>query len=682
MEFANINPKEIIFSLDIGTRSVIGTVGLVKDKKFHVLYEFYTEHEDRAMIDGQIHDITLVAKAVNDVKTNLEQKLNFSLSSVAIAAAGRFLRTTTVKSELKVESERDIDKDIIRGLELTAVKQAENEVNSYSEGRLYCVGYSVKNYFLNGYIITNLISHKGEKIGVEVIATFLPRSVVDSLYAVMKRVGLEVISLTLEPIAAIEAAIPQNLRLLNLALVDIGAGTSDIAISSKDSIAAYGMVPVAGDEVTEAIAHAYLVDFNTAERMKRECGLKELIAYRDILGLENEVCSEDLIKVMLPVVEKICDEISSKINELNGGKAPNAVFLVGGGAHTPKLKEILADKLRLPVQRIGIKGREAVTDCVCRDNSLGSIGVTVLGIALVSIKRRGNDFINVFLNGSVVTLFNSHKHTVMDALLQAGVNPKVLMGKNGKNIRFTVNGAKRLAFGALATSASIKINGVSSGIDGQIHEGDRIEVIYAQDGKDASPKLADYVEKIYSLNFYVNDDVQSMEPICFINGERSNLQAIIGAGDSVVIEYPSTLGDYIKLYLKEENGYKCFLKDKEIQSDYTINEGDKIYIIDSKAIQGEHKESTLINNCGETEVSEGLKVKAERVIINTELKVIVNDNTVILRGKERYIFIDVFDFIDFDLTKPRGNLSLKLNGNKAGYYDELKDKDIIKVYWE
>jgi len=70
----NFNPKDTIFSLDIGTRSVIGTVGIVKEKKFVVLAESYVEHQERAMIDGQIHDISLVANAVTYVKFELEAK--------------------------------------------------------------------------------------------------------------------------------------------------------------------------------------------------------------------------------------------------------------------------------------------------------------------------------------------------------------------------------------------------------------------------------------------------------------------------------------------------------------------------------------------------------------------------------------------------------------------------------
>src|SRR3712207_869928 len=138
----NIHSQDVIFALDIGTRSVIGTVGVVKDKKFYVLGEVYEEHEERAMIDGQIHNIELVAHTVGKIKRQLEDKLNIKLSNVAIAAAGRFLKTNTVSYKLDIDYNRKIDKDLVRTLELTAVKKAEEEINNKTKGKLYCVGRS------------------------------------------------------------------------------------------------------------------------------------------------------------------------------------------------------------------------------------------------------------------------------------------------------------------------------------------------------------------------------------------------------------------------------------------------------------------------------------------------------------------------------------------------------------
>lgn len=688
MNLLNINPKDIIFALDIGTRSIIGTVGIIKDKKFNVISEKYLEHDERAMVDGQIHDINLVANTVNKVKKELEKELNLTLEEVAIAAAGRFLRTTEVNVEIDVEEDKEIDKEIIRSLELTAVKKAEEEINKQTQGKLYCVGYSVKNYYLNGYIISNLLSQKGDNISADVIITFLPRSVVDSLYSVMNKVNLTVNSLTLEPIAAIEAAVPKKLRLLNLALVDIGAGTSDIAISSKETISAYGMVPMAGDEVTECIVQNYLVDFNTAEVMKKQCTIEQTIKYMDILGLENEASSEEIIKTINPVIQKICEEVANRIIELNGGKSPNAVFLVGGGAHTPNLKEYLAEKLNLSPQRIGIKSRDSVVDCVSLDNELGSIGVTVLGIALVRIKQAGNDFIDVILNNEVVSLFNSHKHTIMDVMIQAGINHKFLIGKNGKNIRFALNGINRVAFGSLAESAIIKLNDKEANIDTEIKEGDKIEIVFAKDGKDAAPKLIEYVKKINSISFYLNDIIQNLDPIGIINNKRTEMEEFIKQGDEVEIIFPSTLGEYIKYFNEENSEYKYYLRDREIFKDYVIKEGDRIY---KEKVEYLDKEADNIINKDKEEVSiDTSKEDGDNIIRENELnkeeinqiKVVVNDKPVVLQGKAEYVFVDIFTKVDFDLSVPKGNLVLTLNDKKAGYYDKLKNGDIIKIFWD
>jgi cell division protein FtsA len=668
-----IKQEDVTFSLDIGTRSVIGTVGVIRDKKFQVIAEKYTEHNERAMIDGQIHDISLVSKAVGYVKRELEEELGIELKKVAIAAAGRFLRTTVAKSEIEIDDDKEIDKELVRSLELTAVKNAEEKVNKQVVGKLYSVGYSVKNYFLNGYAISNLLSHKGQVISVEIISTFLPRSVVDSLYAVTKKLGLTVTNLTLEPIAAMEAAIPQNLRLLNLALVDIGAGTSDVAISSNETISAYGMAAIAGDEVTEAIAQACLVDFNTAETIKRNVFQKGEYTYTDVLGIENLITSDEVKKIIKPVAVKMSEEIGKKIIELNGGKATNAVFLVGGGAHTPLLKELLAEKLNLPPQRIAIKGRESVTDCICLDNELGSTGVTVLGIALVAIKKFGGDFIDVFLNNSVISLFNSKSNTVMDVVLQAGMNPKVLIGKNGKNIRFTLNGSKRVAFGTIAKSAVIKINGVASSIDSEIKENDKIEIQFSQNGNNAQPKIKDYVKKLDAIGFYLNDIVKNMEPLFFINKEKVSLDSEINEGDVVEIVFPKTVEDY-KRYYDNDLNLEIYKDNQLLMDSYIIEEGDRLY---TKAETIEDIKDEVLEEIMEPEVKqEEIKLSYDNIIIK------INGEDVTLKGKEKYIFVDIFNFYEFDLTVLRGQLVMLINGEKAGFSDPLKEGDNVEIRWE
>ncbi|MBE6053705.1 MAG: cell division protein FtsA [Clostridium sartagoforme] len=651
-----VNLSKVKFALDVGTRSLIGTVGVVEDNKFRVICEKYLEHEERAMIDGQIHDIDLVAKGVKTIVNEIKDELGIKLENVSIAAAGRFLKTVNSEGIMDLNIDDEITKENVKTLEMISLKAAENEINKSTEGRLYCVGYSVKNYLLNGFVISNLVGHKGEKAKVETIATFLPRSVVDSLYSVMTKVGLRVNNLTLEPIAAIEAVVPQKLRLLNIALVDIGAGTSDIAISSKDSISSYGMVPQAGDEVTEAIAQEYLVDFNTAEYIKRNLSVKDEITYTDVIGFENTVSSENVLKIIKPIVKKIAESIGSKIIELNANKSPSALFLVGGGAHTPGLIGELSEILNIPIQRIGIKDRKSIENCIS-DNDLGSAGVTVLGIALTAIKNGNNDFIEVTLNGDLVTMFNSHNHTVMDVIIQAGINPNMLIAKNGKNLRYKVNGMKRIAFGERGRIPKIKVNGSIESLDKTIKSDDNIEIIYATSGKDANPKIVDEIKGFDGISIYVDDEIINLEPIILVNENKEDLDYYIQENDDINIILPKTIGDLKKYIIKKEVNIKK--NDIDINNEYILNEGDKLttYLeVKNIDIRKEKKQTT-------------------------EIEVIFNGSKVKLQGQKDYIFVDIFNYVSFDLTEAKGIINLMLNNDKVGYTEKLKDGDIIEVFW-
>lgn len=666
------NLKDIIFSLDIGTRSIIGVVGVIKDNKFQVLAEKYKEHEERAMIDGQIHDINLVAKTVSDVKNGLEEELGIKLKYVSIAAAGRFLRTSEARTNISLNGDEEIDKEIVRSLELGAVRQAEEQVNRNTEGKLFCVGYAVKGFYLNSYVISNLLGHKGENIGCEVIATFLPRSVVDSLYAVTEKVNLKVANLTLEPIAAIEAAVPKKLRLLNIALVDIGAGTSDIAISSKETISAFGMVPMAGDEVTEVIAQECLVDFNTAERIKRSIDDQEEIEYVDALGIENTITAKAIKKMVKGTVVKIVEIIAKKIIEINGDKPPAAVFLVGGGAHTPFIIEELSKNLSIDSKRIAIKDRQSVEECVS-DNSLGSAGVTVLGIALTAIKKMGDNFIDVNFNGEVVSLFNSHTNTVLDVLLQAGINPALLIGKNGKSIRFMLNGKKRIVFGELGQNAKISINGNKADTETKINARDNIEVIFSKNGNEANVYLSEFISDMNSISIYIDDKLINIDPVFIINGVESSVSTKIKNEDDVVIIVPSTIKDFNKYVLKEDK--KLYKDDIEISDEYVLQDGDKIYTKVSEP------EVTIIEKVEEELINE-IEVETVPFIEENSVKVTVNNEEILLFGKKDYVFVDIFNYIDFDLSTLKGEkINLILNGKKAAYTDILKDDDIIEVFW-
>ena len=178
----NVNEakEKLVFGLDIGTRSVVGTVGYLKRDRFVVVCQRVKEHETRAMIDGQIHDIKRVAATIEEVKKECEEAVGEELKQVCIAAAGRVLQTLDTHIDMEFEEERETKDEDVTNLMSLGIEKAYREFKPENpELKFYCVGYSVVKYFLNKYPIGNLVGHKAKRIGADIIATFLPDDVVD-----------------------------------------------------------------------------------------------------------------------------------------------------------------------------------------------------------------------------------------------------------------------------------------------------------------------------------------------------------------------------------------------------------------------------------------------------------------------------------------------------------------------
>jgi len=122
---ASIDCDELVFALDIGTRSVVGIAGIQEGDKFRIIATEIIEHKNRAMMDGQIHDIDQVAFVVNEVKEKIESRLGIQLKNVAIAAAGRVLRTSHIRVDRDVEHGREIDHELVSSLEIEGIQRAQ-----------------------------------------------------------------------------------------------------------------------------------------------------------------------------------------------------------------------------------------------------------------------------------------------------------------------------------------------------------------------------------------------------------------------------------------------------------------------------------------------------------------------------------------------------------------------------
>lgn len=737
-----------VFGLDIGTRNVVGTVGYqTDDKEFVVTAQYVREHETRAMLDGQIHDIGRVAKTIKEVKDELEKQTGQPLEEVCIAAAGRVLKTVTTHVEYEYAQESVVTGEDVHTLNLLGIEKAQEELKEVNDTsyKFYCVGYSTVKFFLNNEVFISLEGHKANKIGEDIIVTFLPEDVVDGLYAAVGQAGLSVANMTLEPIAAINVAIPENYRMLNIALVDVGAGTSDISITRDGSIIAYGMIPHAGDEMTEVIVQYFLVDFNMAESIKLQSTTSDTVTYKDIMSIEHTIPAQDVWDVAAPVVDNIAQEVSAKIRELNGDKTVSACFVVGGGGKIHGFTEKLAEDLDLPEERVALRGEEVLGDVTFEQEDIKKdpLLVTPIGICLNYYDQR-NNFIMVRFNGERIKLYDNNRLTIVDAALQAGFSNDELFTKRGTPINFTVNGVARLVRGEAGEGAVVTMNGKPASINTPLEPNSEIVIEPSKAGEAAVYKISQLDEYNHSvITFVINgrkvscprfvqvngrlepedysirendvietrnyytvrqiaqfmDLVIDTDQMIFVNNEEADLDTLVYENFSV--EWKTD--EYGVARIDNNNYNDTQESDSDdasvlAEQDANSTESDNTVTRTSEQMMNQvldelhdefakEAEASAVpeNELPENELPKNdiqEEIHEEDSSENT-VTVIVNGEPVELSGKDTYIFVDIFTHISFDLQAGKGRaIATVINGRDARFSEELHEGDQIELYWK
>ncbi|NLO88866.1 MAG: cell division protein FtsA [Clostridia bacterium] len=657
------NETSEVFALDIGTRTVIGLVGTVFKNSLEIKAAEIEEHSSRAMVDGLIHNIEEVVELVKKIKKNLEKKCGCSLKKVSVAAAGRALKTLRATAERQETPLRQLTRDDVAALEIQGVQNAlkslieeskESKVSGY-----HCVGYSVVQYMLDGEPIGSLVGQRANKVSVEIIATFLPRVVVDSLYSVLDATGLELESITLEPIAASTVVIPENMRKLNLALLDVGAGTTDIAVSSVNTMIGYGMVPCAGDEITEAICSKYLVDFDTGEKIKRSLSPGKMVEFQDVLGISHEVSSEEIAACYQEVLEELAEEVKKNILEING-KLPQAVICIGGGSLTFGLADVFARILELPRERIAVKGREVFHEIKGAENLKGPQAVTPIGIAVASKTNKTLERCKVFVNGMPVIIFKENDFTAADALLSCGLKVSDILGKPGKGIAIEINGEVRFIKGKMGEPGKIFVNGEEAFLEKVIKSGDKIEFIPAKKGEQAKPKVKDVIGEGEAIKVKVNGKEYVLNPVITVNGKKADKDMLLSDNDKISVKKYDTCKEVLE-YLGVDHSRieNIFINGRPAEFYSGITNGDEIEFFEKNNEENKNTEKINITVNGESYTLSGYKDK-------------------------KPIFSDVFSLIKFETTPPTKNskLIMLVNGKQAQFTQKLNEGDQITIKWE
>lgn len=649
---------EYCLALDIGTRKVAGLVVEQEGEVYRVRAVEVIEHRSRAMFDGQVHDIPAVAEVVSQVKQSLEKRLKCQLTEAAVAAAGRALRTVRAGTSLEIGLAATVSREDVLALEVEAVQEALRSLSSQEKNwaDYHCVGYSVLRYLLDDSPIANLVGQRGKTIQVEVVATFLPRVVVDSLYTVVEEAGLRVASLTLEPIAASAVVIPPGMRQLNLALIDIGAGTSDIAVSNQGMIVGYGMVPVAGDEISEKLSQEFLLDFATAERVKRSLAGGGRVEFVDAVGVRRQVEAETVVAAVAGVVDGLAREVAEKIIEING-RPPQAVICVGGGSLTPGITAALARHLDLPENRVVVRGLEVMQNLKGNLKKLeGPKAVTPVGIAITARSQQALDLATVTVNGRPVRLLQSRQARVADALLAAGLSVKDLYGRPGPGFSVEINGELTFVKGTPGQPARITVKGEPATLETTINFGDDIAVTPAVPGQEPVCTLKELIPALTPKRITFEGRSVYLEPKVFVNGEAATPEDKVSDNARITYNPLETVRDVLA-YL-----------DRQVVAGEVVMVNGAVAQPETPVLDGDVLE--IVRPASAPPVGFTVTVNGEKVFLTAENKTA--------------IFADIFKVLDFASQPPAGkrNLVMEINGEKAAFTSTIAPGDEITLRWE
>lgn len=707
--------------LDIGTHKVLALAVQPTESGIEVLASSFVRHKARSMRDGQVHDVAAVAETVRRAVEQVSRAVGETFVGAHIAAAGRALKTSRGGAEWSEPHTVFITPEAARSLEWEAVADAQlqllQSLPPHEQARgFYCIAHTVVESRLDGDVIASLAGQRGKLFSVEVLATFLPGVVVDSLETVLTEAGLEMHGLTLEPVAALEAVIPPTMRHLDLVLIDIGAGTSDIALTGNGMIQAFAMVPRGGDAITEAVSKAFLLDFHVAEQVKRIVSSGGPATVDNILGESVTISAERLSAAIEHTLETLVEHIARALGDWMHDTPPDAMLLVGGGSHTPGLPQALARRIGIDEHRVAVRDRKAVRDAVGEETLSGADAVTALGIALRASRGKEMPPVRVRLNDQPISLFQPDRCTVREAARIAGIPAAQLIGKPGPGITVTVNGEITAIAGQRGEPAAVYVNGEPATLDSQLHNQDEVTLKLPAEGAPPRLTVGDLAQQWLDRRTREGND----RPHIMLNGVRQPLplrlkrngrparpEDVIQDRDVIDIRFIATAAELLTAHGESPVG-SCTVNDRVIElSQFAtmtrngaaarpidpVNDGDVWELhLDTPVTVGQLLERIgttaertirVVLNGAPTHIS----VPAD-VTINgrpaTPADVVANGDRIQVRPAGRASLYQILPYagISTDDMTTNGKLVLLVRGQRAGFTTPVSDGDEITIRYE
>jgi cell division protein FtsA len=401
--------KDLVVGLDIGTAKVMAVVAEVMPDGTLKLAGLGVAASN-GLKRGVVVNIDATVQSIQQALKEAELMADCKITRVYTGITGSHIRGINSSGMVAVK-----DKEVTRA-DVARVIETARAINISTDQRLLLV--EPQEFVIDGQDVKEPIGMSGIRLEAKVHIVTGAQSAAENIIKCVRRCGLEVEQLMLNALASSLAVLTEDEKELGVALVDIGAGTTDVAIFTNGAIRHTAVIPIAGDLITSDIAMALRTPTKDAEDIKVETGYaKQLLADPDqqveVPGLGDRgprmLSKQALAGVIEPRVEEIFSLVQQVVRESGYEEVlSSGIVITGGSAVMPGMVELGEDIFLKPVRRGVPKYTGALSDMVAQARA-----ATVMGLLEEARMARLRGLKVAQKNGSMKTAFGRFKDFIV-----------------------------------------------------------------------------------------------------------------------------------------------------------------------------------------------------------------------------------------------------------------------------
>lgn len=378
-------PKEqYIVGLDVGTANVRAVQAKFDDQKQAFSVIGVSEVQSSGIRRGVIVDIEEAVSSISVALEKIERMTGVAVQSANVSIGGNHISSVSSHGVIAV-SRADgeiMENDIVRAIDAS-------QVISIPSNREVLHVFP-KSFTLDGQVgIKDPLGMSGIRLEVDTIIVQAGLPFVKNLTKAIMQAGLEIDDLVLAPCAASESVLSRRQKELGVALVDLGAGTTSIAVYEEGDLLHTAVIPIGQMHITNDIAIGLRCSIDTAEKVKLAFGHSDpkAVSKEEEIDLSKIDSSEEesalrsyVVEIIEARLEEIFDRVTSELKKVGrDGKLPSGVVISGGGAKLPGVVEFAKKRLRLPASLGVPQNVETVIDRVQDPAFATAVGLILWG---------------------------------------------------------------------------------------------------------------------------------------------------------------------------------------------------------------------------------------------------------------------------------------------------------------